>query len=122
MNQKRFWSLIFLALGLCLLVTAIRGVAAALRQEHVPPAAYFTYAAGFFFGTCLVLGALNCKRLCALSGALSVLSLMGLDLAKWRAGQQSLGSVLLTWGIIAAFLTFAFFVLGKRSRKDTNAT
>jgi hypothetical protein len=108
-------------MGLVLLVTAVKGVAVALGYEHVPLVSLFTYSAGFFFGACLLFGSFNFKRLCKVTGGLTILSLMALDLAKWRAGLQSLGGVIVAWVVIGSVLAFAIFVLWRRSRKNTNA-
>src|SRR2546423_9604262 len=118
MNGNRFLTWIIRLMAVVLLVIAIKGVVIALGHEHVPAAAYFSYAAGLFFGTCLLSGSFQLKLVCMVTGALTLLSLIGMDLAKWRSGLQSLADVFITWGIVGGFLAFTFFIFWRRSRKD----
>src|SRR6266576_438792 len=107
MKVNRFWSWIFRGMGLFLLAYAVRALAVAAGSQHVPPQMYFAVASGVFFGSCLLSGGFHLKRLCALTGTLAVLSLLGLDLARWWAGQKSLADVLVTWGVIAGVWVIA---------------
>jgi hypothetical protein len=106
MKSNRFMSWIFRVMGLVLLVATIRCVAIFPRPYHAPAEAYFTLSACLFFSFCLLFGGFNFKRLCIITGAFAVFSLLGLDLAKWRDGIQSLKDVFITWGIVGSFLAF----------------
>ena len=119
MKTIPIWSVIFIGLGL--IGFAIKSLAMAAGHAGVPPQFYFTMACGLFFGACLLFGGFRLKWPCVISAILTVLSLLGLDLAKWRAGQQSLGDVMVTWGIVGGIFVICILILRRRSRKKTDA-
>jgi len=111
MKENRYWYWFLRGIGLLLLLYAVRALLVATGHQHIPPQFFFSVSCGVFFGACLLFGGFHLKRLCMLSGALSVLSLFGLDIVRWWTSQKSLADVLMTWGTIAGIFVICVFIL-----------
>ena len=119
MIQKSLFDWIIRAMGIVLLLFSILATIIAYNSRRAGVAVYFVDATGFFFGSGLLLGSFDFKKLSAAAGVLTLLSLLSSDLAKWKDGTKSIQDVVIPWSLIAVFLTVALIFLSKRSKKNS---
>lgn len=86
-----------------------------LLTEHLFKGGLFFLGISVFFGTFKRSWIRRFATIMAIAG---LLFLIGMDVVRWRQGEQSLTSVVIVWGVILPGVMLAAFLLARRQERS----